>query len=333
MKRYVKLGVEPVFIVSYKGSHGCIVVCFGSCIQKNPNWAKGHVRLASAYIALGGHSNDACNELQRALSLDPGNSTAREMLIRELRRDHAHASRSNSANASQTSQEDYTRPDFDDSPNAMPGDSLTWSQRLQFHLGRTTAWYENQSDDIKTIFKIALFVLVLYVAFGGRFGLEGNQRPTGNYGTNNAYERYKRYGTTDRHGSSESSYPYQENRGRRREHGSSSSHRRTYSDNGDNNYHYDDNQYYGSQNRGGRGGYGGFSPMEGGWQSMFLVGGLVFAGQRMGINPFQTMMFMNMMGGRGRIRRGFGGFGGMGGFGRGMGGMGRRGHRRRGFGY
>ena len=39
------------------------------CIALNPQWAKGHVRLASAYIAQGGHSNDACNSLQTALTI------------------------------------------------------------------------------------------------------------------------------------------------------------------------------------------------------------------------------------------------------------------------
>eukprot|EP00977_Amphora_coffeiformis_P027063 scaffold32744_cov160-Amphora_coffeaeformis.AAC.1 len=59
------------------------------CVELNPNWSKGHVRLASAYSALG-KSNDACNSLQTALRLDPtGNPTARRMLIRELRRERS----------------------------------------------------------------------------------------------------------------------------------------------------------------------------------------------------------------------------------------------------
>ena len=52
----------------------------------NAQWPKAHVRLAAAYIALGGHSNDACLSLQRALSLDRDNKVAREMLVREMRR-------------------------------------------------------------------------------------------------------------------------------------------------------------------------------------------------------------------------------------------------------
>lgn len=59
---------------------------FCQCVSLNPQWSKAHVRLASAYIALGGFSNDACLSLQRALSLDRTNKVAREMLVKEMRR-------------------------------------------------------------------------------------------------------------------------------------------------------------------------------------------------------------------------------------------------------
>lgn len=291
------------------------------CIQLNPQWAKGHVRLASAYIALGGHSNDACNELQRALSIDPGNSTAREMLVRELRRDHAHASRANENH--HPTEESY---DFDESPHpsayssspqhAAMDDSLSWSERIQFHLARVTSWYENQSADVKTIIKIVFIVLVLYVAFGGRFGMEA-PRQSGNYGANNAYDQYRRYGTTQTQ--SQSSHPYTNNNdyGRR-----GNNHQRRTSSDRDDYYDYNDNYYYNNSPRQSAS----WHLMDGSVPSMLMLGGIMYAGHRMGINPFQTMMFVNMMqGGRRRMGRGFGmGMGGMGGFGRGrgMGGMG-----------
>jgi tetratricopeptide (TPR) repeat protein len=51
------------------------------CIALNPAWAKGHVRLASAYIALGGgHSNDACNALETALRLDSHHHLSRWLI-------------------------------------------------------------------------------------------------------------------------------------------------------------------------------------------------------------------------------------------------------------
>jgi tetratricopeptide (TPR) repeat protein len=57
------------------------------CIRLNPSWSKAHVRLASAYIALG-RSNDACNALQTAIRHDSSNATARQMLLQQLRRDN-----------------------------------------------------------------------------------------------------------------------------------------------------------------------------------------------------------------------------------------------------
>lgn len=366
------------------------------CIALNPNWAKGHVRLASAYIAVpgGGHSNDACNELQRALQLDPGNATAREMLLRELRRDHAAASSSpstggtgNATDANNNSNHrnygtnenhnnDNDPSDMDHDPPTPPptnnynnsdqydamDNSLTWSERLAFHWGRAATWYSHQSDDAKTCFKIFLVLLVLYIGFGGRFGLfGGNTRSMGNYGSDNVYDQYRRYGTTTtttttkpHTKSSQSSYPYQDddnnsNTYKRNydsdiSHGSRSSHRRTsqqqqqkqqqqhrHSD------YQDDHQYYDDRSRRGGGGTNsngwssGFRPFDGGMQSMLLLAGLAFAGQRMGMNPFHTMMIVNALGGgrrRFRPRGGLGvGFGGMG-QGGGMGGMGGFGRRR-----
>ena len=340
------------------------------CIALNPNWAKGHVRLASAYIALGGHSNDACNELQRALSLDPGNTTAREMLLRELRRDHsASSSRANNTNNQDTNgsaannngrhsgdttygstNNTYSDVDHDQPPQQYNNDgnnntqqfavddSLTWSDRLQFHVGRATAWYQSQSDDVKTFFKILVVLLVLYVGFGGRFGLGGDTRTMGNYGSDNVYDQYRRYGTTNTKTQS-SSYPYTNRNRNNNDYGggsssshSSASHRRT-SHHQQNDY-YDDHQYYDARPRGGGGStsswsLGGFRPFDGGMQSLLLVGGLAYAGHRMGMNPFHTMMIVNALGGGRRRfgrRGGFGmggGFGGMG-MGRGMGGMGYR---------
>ncbi|CAB9524182.1 tetratricopeptide repeat domain [Seminavis robusta] len=310
------------------------------CIALNPSWAKGHVRLASSYIALGGHSNDACNELQRALSLDPGNSMAREMLLRELRRDHAAAASTASTSGTGTTSEnahnnsqqftDQTPPpnqsqnhqqQSNNHQNHHVDDSLTIWERFEFHWGRATAWYHSQSSDLKTVLKIILLLLVLYVAFGGRFGLANNTRSMGNYGSNSAYDQYRRYGTTEsvrqQQQQSRSSYPYNTN-----------NRRTTQQRNHDNDYYYDD--YSSSRQRGNSSWStgGGFNPFDGSLQSMMLLGGIAFAGHRMGINPFHTMMMMNALGGgRRRFRpMGGGGFGGMGygGFGGARRGFGRR---------
>ena len=332
------------------------------CIALNPNWAKAHVRLASAYISLGaGHSNDACNALQRALSLDPGNTTAREMLLRELRRDHAHASSaSNSSSNNNTDsdgspsrsefetnhhQDTTTSPHQSNNNNNYSNyydtgevvDELTWSERLKFHVGRAMTYYQNQSDDVKTVLKIILVLLVLYVGFGGRFGFETRKEMGGNYGSNNIYDQYRRYGTTTTTTSSSSNrYDpyYTSSTDRYHQSHSHNGHQRRASSQQHNNYYDDDYNYYDSRPRRGGGSswsVGGFRPFDGGMQSLLLLGGLVYAGQRMGINPFQTMLIVNALGGGGRQRfrrpRGFGGMGGFGMGGMGMGGM--MGRRRR----
>lgn len=56
-----------------------------ACVAADPRWAKGHLRLAEVYSALG-KSNDACNECQRAINLDPGNANAKRIMMRELRK-------------------------------------------------------------------------------------------------------------------------------------------------------------------------------------------------------------------------------------------------------
>jgi Tetratricopeptide repeat len=158
------------------------LLTFGAkCVALNESWAKGHVRLASAYIALGDHSNDACNALQRALSLDPGNTTARQMLMRELRRDRV------APTPSAPPEEELDEPVIDD--------AISWSDRLKSCYMQAVVWYHGQSDDVKNLIKVGLIFLGLYVAFGGRFGLgqlfSGNAHPNrGNYERGNAYDRY-----------------------------------------------------------------------------------------------------------------------------------------------
>ena len=293
------------------------------CVSINPSWAKGHVRLASAYIALGGHSNDACNELQTALRLDPGNSLARQMLIRELRRDHADASRASSMNVDDEDEDatpfvvdppenpnyvpaenpNYVPPAGQPQPRARPqqqqqapiDDTLSLWERLQFYQMRVVSWYNNQSDDVKAGLKILLVLLVLYVAFGGRFGLEKVFEPKarGNYGAGNAYDQYYH----GRNNGYENSYSYNYGGGHRR--GSS--------------FQMPD-------------------LFDGSLPSMIILMAIGYLCYRNGINPFRAMIILNMMGG-GRRRRGrYGGMqgfgGGMGGFGGGMG-MGMHGRRRR----
>ena len=209
------------------------------CVAINDRWAKGHVRLASAYIAQGGHSNDACNALQKCISLDPSNTTARTMLMAELRRDRVARSAgdegpgaaagaaapsvgsgfpepsappmptSSSAAAGTTASAEDIDPstgqpyssqyrsnqtaaaaaaDIDESP--------TMAERAQFSFTRIVRWYYHDlTDDGRTLMKVLLGLVVLYVGMGGRFGLDsllsgGGEHNRGNYEYGSAYDRF-----------------------------------------------------------------------------------------------------------------------------------------------
>lgn len=345
------------------------------CVAMNDRWAKGHVRLASAYIALGDveRSNDACRALQRALQLDPGNPAARAMLVRELRRDHRAGGRPSDVvggvpagsppppsapphdlddhdyrtspggdrSSRQTSSGPQRRTPNDRSPRPRPAhptdataggnhdnvdDAVSWHDRLQFHVQRAKLWYMDRSEGVQTLLKVLLALVVLYVAFGGRFGLEyltaGGDGPrrsrAGNYRAGNVYEEF-----------------YQERAG-------GGSHRWTSHGGGGG----------GGSHRGGGGGGGGggwrdsspgdsrdrrYDPYEGtsrggggwnrgaGWSgpsfggglfggtaglpNMLILAGIAYVAHRNGVNPFQALFFANVaMGGRHRP----GGFGGAG---------------------
>ena len=160
------------------------MICF-QCIAIQDKWAKGHVRLASAYMALGGHSNDACNALQRAVSLDPSNRTARQMLIQELRRRDAPQHQAPAPNTDRAGAP----------PNVVVEEDveehLTLKERIQLYWIRTVTWYHSQPEDVQTLLKVLAGLVVLYVTFGGRFGLEGfGSRPRAQYGRGNGYDRY-----------------------------------------------------------------------------------------------------------------------------------------------
>jgi len=261
------------------------------CVEINPSWSKGHVRLASAYIALGGHSNDACNELQTALRLDSGNSTARDMLIRELRRDHSQAS---------ASPPPPQNPDFTDSAptnNDAVDDSFSLTERFNFYVDGIKSWYASQPGSFRMLVKAVTVILVLYIVFGGRFGME---RPAvrGNYGSGNVYDRY-------RHRAQQSRYQAE---GRYDRYGDRHHHEDSY------NYNYRQRNNYSAKS---------FSDGTIPW--ILMVGAVLYVCHLNGINPLQALFMMNMLGGR--RRRGFYYGGGMGGFG--MGGFGYGGRRMR----
>lgn len=296
------------------------------CVELNPSWGKGHVRLASAFSALG-KSNDACNSLQTALRLDPGNRMAREMLVRELRRERSGSWADVNASSSRPPEDDaddglpppenpnYVPPPEASTTQGVDGtqvdvdDGWTLRDRLRFHRGQVVAWYTSQSDEVRNIIKAAMMFLVVYIAFGGRFGLESafsqtTTRPTrGNYGAGNAYDQFYR-----ERASSSNYYDSSYRTNSHRTHA-----RNTYSD-----YDYGDD--YGYRGRRSSYGYSG-SSWDASLPSIALVGGLAYLCHVAGINPLHALMMMNVFGRR-RVRHFGGGFGG--GFGGYRGGFRRR---------
>jgi len=407
------------------------------CIALNDRWPKGHVRLASAYIALGGHSNDACNCLQRAVMLEPSNTVARQMLLQELRRDresrnegggggggsgvapsappleeviHADASGVTStygdavgvdddddvqppafnpnsfsfSDGADAAPNDYmgspTAPfhstssapppppnDYMGSPTAPPprpaatedtiDDSPSLSQRINFYMIQWTSWYHNTlSDDAKTLTKVLLGILVLYIAFGGRFGMENvlSSQPRGNRGNyerGNAYDQYYRRdastggrynsGNNDRSSGNyasssystgdSSSYSSSSSSQRYNNHGRPINSYSGYNDGRNTDTTYNSQTYSSydtytnprhtsssSSNRFSSNSYHFPNIFDGSVASMMILLGIGFICHHFSINPFQVFMLLNMANRRvaGRNRYGYGGMAG------GMGGMG-----------
>jgi tetratricopeptide (TPR) repeat protein len=383
------------------------------CIAINPSWSKGHVRLASAYIALGQantnssnrssgtgnntngrlYSNDACNALQTALRLDPGNAVARQMLLRELRgRDHSSqaapsaaaatapppppppqnpnyipssssspqergggGSTNNNNNNNSRNTNSPTFMNVDDTVDDDTDLNMSWRQRLQYHQARLVHWYQSQTEIKKSCIKAAVIFLVLYVAFGGRFGLmmessssssstsssssasrsrrqysyyDEHHHPTtttdttatmtrGNYGSGNAYEEYRRRRAQQQGGSQYDEYEYDYYGDMHRQRQRQQQQQQHYGGSG--------NSYRSSWS------LSSFSIanlFDGSLPSMAILLGIAYICHKYGINPFQVILMLNMIGGGRRHRGGMYYGGGGGGFGGGMryggGGGGRR---------
>lgn len=249
------------------------------CISLREGWSKGYIRLASAYIALGGHSNDACQALQSAIRLDPSNSSAKRMLTKELRRERMQA-----INETNDIDIDYV-PD-DGNTNRIP-----LIERLQSSWHSSVEWYRMSDENMKTLVKVSIVIIVLYVAFGGRFGLDSLfnsnvEKQLGNYGQGNAYDRY--YSRTNSNNS----------RGYGTYTSSSSSSNNSRRDP----YGYNDAYQYESRNTGRR-----YSHSDNNFLYMLATMGMIFGLNMLGV----PMHHRGRMGGFGPI----GGFGPMGGFG------------------
>ena len=331
------------YLLELYSDHSPVFFHLLQCVALNNRWPKAHIRLASAYIALGGRSNDACQSLQRAISLDRSNKVARDMLIKEMRgreRNNAqedtssdggnpsapeqetfHPNTPEQQSSSQSSNETNSDGiDIDDVDPPRSYNSIT--ERVQYYVTKSVTWYQNQSEDMQTVIKVSFALLILYVALGGRFGLEYvfQKQRRGNYGNGNAYERYNsRYGYVSESSSSTRAHRNTESSG--------------YNDqsNPQNNQYYsrysqyDDERYYEPrQTRSRSTTYYMPNLFDGSLVSLIILFTVGTICHRVGVNPFHVFWLLQATQRGGRRHYGYGGYGGFGG------GFGQRRMRRRG---
>ena len=292
-------------------------------------------------------SNDACNALQRALTLDPSNQIARNMLTAQLRRDRVGSQEyspsddvSDRPSPSAPQQPDEFGVDSNERGNWGGLDGGEWMRQIGYRWERCLAWYYDLNSDAKSVLRLFVSLVVIYVMLGGRFGLDGGRRgrKLGNYGRENVYHHYNNRGNGQSNGMG---------------YGNGGSSDRQYGSTYDSSY--DDSYERPRRNQPSSSSH--FpNLLDGSLPSMMCIFGILFLAQKfLGVNPFQALMMLNMMGGRrrryggmgmglggmgmmmnmmGGFGRGMGGFGrGIGGFGRGWGGFGMGGNQRRGGGY
>jgi len=349
------------------------------CILLNDQRSEAYTRLASAYIALGGHSNDACNALQIAIRLNPSNSSvAKKMLRHQLRRDSEYTNNGAMPSAppiddiddapppeAETQQQQHNQAeepepfytdgiDNDDSNygttnsthdgygNYVSNIGNRWLSSLKELLNRMMPpmrdrynslsdefnrtmnipslrhRFNNLSEEWMSVLKVLIVLLVLYIALGGRFGLDSimGSTPTqkGNYENGNVYDRYHN-----------KEYEY-DPRGRQQTHqntASQQSHNTRYdSMNDDTRY---DSQYGGSYSQYSEPRSSSSSRRRSRSQDSHYGSGMMpsFGFEYGSASSMALMMFLVFVLNRFRaVGRGGAGFGGMDGMGAGMGGMG-----------
>lgn len=304
------------------------------CIALDRQWAKGHLRLGEALIALGKAggdgsdqtakrlecSNKACDALQVCIDLDPSNQNARNLLTKELRYwavdgderrgNVTHETRNATSEASESSapepsappehmdehrssyahssNQDSSRSNSSDHPSdpqqqeTIDIDDIedesnyvytpSWKDRLAYRAQMIRVWYAGLSEDDRNVVHLAILFVVLYVAFGGRFGLEylGTNGSTPPRRSDAVYEEFyrNRYRAEDR--------------------------RHSYD-------HYTENSYAHYPRRRSSSSWSSSWGLGGGSYSYALmVLGLTFLGR--GRVPLQMLFFNNLLGGR---RNGF----------------------------
>jgi len=232
------------------------------------------------------------------------------MLMKELRRDRAPPEPSAPSEDLDDSRHQQRSHDGPRADAINVEDSMSISDRFKFYWIRAVTWYHGQPEDVKTLLKGIVGMVVLYVMFGGRFGLGGNQSVRGHYGKGNAYDRYRGTGGYDYGGGNTGYRPpgaaTNINAGTRNYGAGSGGYQRQAAYEEDYGYHPRQGSSWGGSS------FHFPNLMDGSLPSMMILGVIMYGAHRMGVNPFQLLMMMNMMGG-GRRRHGMGyGMAGMG---------------------
>jgi tetratricopeptide (TPR) repeat protein len=272
-----------------------------------PKNAKSHLCLAYALL-LFNHNNQACNALQTCLRLDPKNATARNLLVQELSRQsttmHNTPTVSTLDLGVDSDDDDDTCSQQTAAATAAHNSSTNWMTVARTFLDRSRRWYQSQTQDTKILWNVALVLVVLYISFGGRFGLCGARQPrhysydtTSDVNANTVYADY---------------YNRQQERAQQQIHGGGRSHQHLY---------YGTNTYETGRTNHRDYSLGRTNP-SGGTISILLV--LVAVGTFVcrftGVDPMYALLLFNRFrGGRvyvgrfqGNLRRGgFGAFGGL----------------------
>ncbi|KAL7508495.1 hypothetical protein ACHAWX_000728 [Stephanocyclus meneghinianus] len=230
--------------------------------------------------------------------------------------------------------------DIDDVPASHSNQSTYFSQRIQNVFTRTITWYYSQSDDTKNLIKVSFCFMLLYIAMGGRFGLEyavgKRSAQLGNYGSGNAYDRYRGERRATERTSSSSGYNHRQSssmnqryydmydaddsHGRRAGDTSHSDHQyssKTHSSSSEGNLYNDrsnpqngqfysrynnDEEYYYERPRPNRNtSFHLPNLFDGSLPSMAILFAIAMACHRYGINPFHIFWVLNIAQNRGRV--------------------------------
>jgi hypothetical protein len=212
----------------------------------------------------------------------------------------------------------------DDDGDGDVDDGFTLQQRIQFYTRKIQSYFSNHlSEEWKSLLKVMLALIILYVAFGGRFGLDYILSPNsktlkGHYGDGNAYDQYYKRSSSSSssasYGRNYDDYPYNDNSYSNRKSSTTTQRQQqqeqqynSYSNSGQ--YGYNNNNAYDStySSHGSYGGRGRRRSSSRGYSSSSFPSFFGSGGQSSSIAPMFIITFIifgiNYMTGNNRRRR------------------------------